>query len=151
MAGLGYSVSFENVSPTAAVQDIWEGLTGGTTAITLNRIQMSWQRTTQETLRYGLLLRSTAGSGGTTVTARPLQGKNTTASGVTWNRTVTTPGTAGNFFDAWSWNIVVPFDLVLGKAELEIEIPAGTRFAFALLGAPGGAYAAASSIEYSER
>lgn len=151
MAGLSYSVNFENVTVSAAVQDIWEGLTGGTTAITLHRIGMSWQRTTQENVRYQLLLRSTAGSGGSSVTARALQGKNTTASGVTWNRTVTTPGTAGNVLDSWDWNIVVPFDQVMGKSDLEIEIPAGTRFAFALLGAPGGAYAAASSIVYSER
>ena len=151
MAGLTYSVNFENVAISAGVQDIWEGLTGGTTAITIHRIGLSWQRTTQEPVRYQLLLRSTAGSGGSSVTPRPAQGKNTTASGVTWNRTVTTPGTAGNVLDSWNWNIVVPFDNLLGKPELEYEIPAGTRFAFALLGAPGGAYNAASSIIYSER
>ena len=151
MSGMTYSAVFENVSVTAAVQDIWEGLTGGTTAITLHRIKLSWQRTTQENLRYQLLVRSTAGSGGTGVTARATQVKNTTASGVTWNRTVTTPGTAGNILDADGWNLVVPYDSVYGKSELEIEIPAGTRFALALLNAPGGAYSATSTIVYSER
>lgn len=151
MSGLGYSASFENVTISAGVQDLWEGLTNSSTTITIQRIQISWQRTTQENVRYGLLIRSSGGSGGSAVTARALQNKNSTASGVSFNRTVTTPGSAGNYFDAWDWNLTIPFDYVLGKTDLEIEIPVGTRFAVALLGAPAGAYAAASSIMYTER
>ena len=151
MAGLGYTSSFENVTVTAAVQDLFEGVTSGTTVITLDRIELQFARTTQENIRLALLTRSTAGSGGTAVTARPQIPRNTVASGVTWNRTVTTPGTAGNTYAAWAWNLVVPFDYVMGADNLKIEIGAGQRFALALLGAPGGAYAAASTIWYTER
>lgn len=150
MPGRRYTVGFENIAVAAAV-DLLEGLTPAGNVITLQRLEASSNATALEQLRLALLLRTTAGSGGSSVTPRSDPG-NTVASAVTWNRTVTTPGNAGNaLHPGWRWGQVWNFDYVLGKAELEIDIPAGTRFAFALLGAPGASRDMSAAITYIER
>ena len=150
MAGLRYTASFESVSVSAAV-DLLELLTPAGKVITLQRLEVTSMHTAYEPLRLALLLRTTAGTGGTALTPRADPG-NTIASAVTVNRTVTTPGTAGNILNQWSgWGQVFPFDYVLGKSELEIEIPTSTRVALALLNAPGGARNLGASITWIER
>lgn len=151
MSGLNYSVGFENVAVSTVV-DLLEGLTPSGNVITIHRIEFSDDATSLEQLRVQLLLRSTAGSGGTSVTPRAKSPLNSRASAVTWNRTVTTPGTAGNALtQGWRWGQVWNFDYVLGKPQLEIEIPSATRFALALLNAPTASKNFSVEIDYEER
>ena len=151
MSGLMYTVGFESIA-VSAVADLLEGLTATGNPITIHRVEVSDDAIALEQLRLQLLIRTTAGSGGTSVTARAKSPLNSRASATTWNRTVTTPGTAGNpLHNGWRWGQVWNFDYVLGKSELVIEIPAATRFAFALLAAPGSAKSVSASIDYEER
>lgn len=146
---LGYSVTFDPVSVSAAV-DLLEGLTAAGRPAKINRVKMASNYTSLEQLRWALLIRTSAGTGGSAATPRPLNPNNTTSPVTTFNRTVTTPGTAGNIWDQGYWGQVYEFDMVLGKPSLEIEIPASTRFALALLTAPGAARTMNGTIYFEE-
>lgn len=150
MSGLTYVASFQNVSLSNAAQDLLEGLTSADTPITIHRIEASFATINQANTYFQLLTRSTAGSGGTGVTPVASQRRNTISADTVFNRTVTTPGTLGVVINGWHWNVVAPFDLLLGKSDLEIEIPAATRFSFGLMAAVG-TLATSCSITFTER
>lgn len=150
MSGLNYTALFENQS-VSAVQDLLEILTSADTPISVHRIQASAGVTTQEICRVILLTRTTAGSGGSSVTPVATNRRNTLAADATANRQVTTPGTGGVNLHAWQWNLVMPLDIVLGKEDLVIEIPAATRIGLNLASAPGGARSLSGEVEWSER
>ncbi len=151
MSGLMYTVGFENQS-VSAIQDLIEGVTSSACPITIHRVEVSSDATALEQLRLQLLLRTTAGSGGSSITPRAKGPKNSVSAASSFNRNVTTPGTAGNpLHHGWRWGQIWNFDYVFGKAELVIEIPASTRFALALLNAPGSARAMSASIDFEER
>jgi hypothetical protein len=150
MSGLTYVASFQNQTLTNAAQDLLEGVTSADTPITIHRIEASFGTINQANTYFQLLIRSTAGSGGSAVTPAVSQRRNTLAADTVFNRQVTTPGTAGVVINGWQWNVVAPFDALLGKPDLEIEIPAATRFAF-FLAAAVGTLATSCSITFTER
>lgn len=150
MSSLNYTALFENQS-VSATQDLLELLTSADTPISIHRLQLSAGVTTQEICRVILQLRTTAGSGGSAVTPVATNRRNTLAADVVANRQVTTPGTGGAQLHAWQWNLVMPLDIVLGKEDLVIEIPAATRVGFSLASAPGGARSMSGEVEWGER
>lgn len=150
MSGLCYSASFENQS-VSAVQDLLELVASADTPFTIHRIQLSCGVTTQEICRVQLLMRTTAGTGGSAVTPNATNRRNTLAADTAVARQVTTPGTAGVVLHAWQWNLVMPLDIVLGKNQLEIDIAAPLRVALNLASAPSGARNMSGVIEFEER
>lgn len=150
MSGLTYTANVAHQTLTNAAQDLLEGLTSADTPITIHRVELSFATINQANTYFAILIRSTAGSGGSAVTPRATQRRNTLAADTAFNRQVTTPGTAGDVLGHWDWNVVAPFDQLYGKPDLEIEIPAATRFALALLSAVG-TLAFSATLSFTER
>jgi len=149
MNSLSYSASFENISVSAA-QDLLEISAGSGVPLTINRVEVSWDGTTQEVCRLRLIRRSDAGSGGSAVTARALNGRNTVASAAAIQRNVTTPGTAGDVLWTTQQNLVVPVDELFGLDQLRIVVPAGARLGLNLVNAPAAARNCSVTVFYSE-
>lgn len=150
MSGLTYTANVNHQTLTNAAQDLLEGLTSADTPITIHRVELSFATINQANAYFALVTRTTAGSGGSAVTAVATQRRNTIAADTTFNRQVTTPGTLGAVMNGWDWNVVAPFDELFGKPDLEIEIPAATRFSLALLSAVG-TLAYSATITFTER
>jgi hypothetical protein len=150
MSGLTYTANVTHQTLTNAAQDLLEGLTSADTPITIHRIEISFATINQANTYFQLLIRSSAGSGGSAVTAAATQRRNTIGADTAFQRQVTTPGTAGAVLNGWDWNVVAPFDTVFGKPDLEIEIPAATRFALNLSAAVG-TIAYSATITFTER
>lgn len=149
MAGLSYTAQFENVS-ISATQDIMEITAASGVPLLIHRIELSWGVTAQEICRLQLLRRTTAGSGGSAVTPKPKNTRNTVAAACTVNRNVTTPGSAGDVLWAFQQNLVVPVDELFGLDEIKIEVPGGGRIGLNLASAPAAARNASCTIFFTE-
>lgn len=142
LPGLSYSAQFENVSVTAAAQDIFELVCPAGRAAYIWQIDLTCGVTAQEVGRLQLIKRTTTGSGGAAITPRALNRYNTVASAMTsFTRTVTAPGTGTDVYAARQWNIVVPFEFGPRTPDAAggILVPAGERIALHIPAALGGA------------
>ena len=153
--GLMYTVNFDTVSVTNAAQDIWELVAGATTGILIHSIRLTFVPTITSGIpqdvraQLRMLARSTTGSGGTAVTPRPVNPRNTVAAVTTTTRTVTTPGTAGNVWSAEQISIVLPYERIYTPAQ-RIFVPAATRFCINLEAGLGAAFNASSELYIEE-
>lgn len=153
--GLIYTTNFDNVSITAAAQDIWEFVCGAAVACLIHSIKVTFVPTITSGVaqdaraQLRTLVRSTTGSGGTAVTPRAVNPRNTVAAATTTTRTVTTPGTAGNVWSAEQVSIIVPYERIF-TPDQRILVPSGTRFALNLEASLGGAFNASSEIYFEE-
>ena len=157
--GLMYTAQFSNVSVTNAVQDIWQV----TAAVTASVLIHSWRVTVVPTITSGvaqdvrinlqILNRSTAGSGGTTVTPVAVNKRNSVAAVSTWTRTVvTTQGTAGNIISGDQVSIIVPYERIY-TPDQRVVLPAaasGSYLSLFLTTAPGAAYNVSSEVYFEE-
>ncbi len=152
--GLMYKTSADNVSLTAAAQDIWEFVAGATVGVLIHSIRLTVVPTitsgVAQDVRMQLrqLVRSTTGSGGAAVTPRATNPRNTLAAATTTTRTVTTPGTAGNVWDADEVSVIVPYERIYTPAQ-RIFVPAATRWCLNLE-ASIGTLAFSSTVEFEE-
>ena len=152
--GILYLSEFDNVSITNAAQDIFQIIAAAGVPVLVH----SWKLTVVPTITSGVaqdvraqlrtLVRSTAGSGGTAVTPRAVNQRNTLAAQGTYNRTVTTPGTPGNVLSAEQPSIIVPWERVF-TADQRILIPAGTNWCVNLEAGLGAAFNASFEL-YAE-
>lgn len=150
MNGLQYTAQFENVS-ISATQDIWEFTAAAGVPIVIHRIELSWGVTAQEIVRLQMLYRTgTADSGGSTVTPRAINSRNTVAAAGTYKANSTTVGTAGNIIWSYQQNLVVPVDELFGLDQLKIVVPGGIRLALNLASAPAAARNGSSTVFFSE-
>lgn len=153
--GLMYKTTFDNVSVTNAAQDIWEFVASGTVGILIHSIRLSFVPTITSGVAQDVraqvrqLVRSTTGSGGTGVTPRATNPRNTVAAATTTTRTVTTPGTAGNVWDADQFSIIVPWERIYTPAQ-RIFVPAATRWCLNLEAGLGAAYNASCTVDFEE-
>ena len=157
--GLMYTAQFSNVSVTNAVQDIWQV----TAAVTASVLIHSWRVTVVPTITSGvaqdvrinlqILNRSTAGSGGTTVTPVAVNKRNSVSAVSTWNRTVvTSQGTAGNIISGEQVSIIVPYERIY-TPDQRVVLPAaasGSYISLFLTTAPGAAYNVSSEVYFEE-
>ena len=157
--GLMYTAQFSNVSVTNAVQDIWQV----TAAVTASVLIHSWRVTVVPTITSGvaqdvrinlqILNRSTAGSGGTTVTPVAVNKRNSVSAVSTWNRTVvTSQGTAGNIISGEQVSIIVPYERIY-TPDQRVVLPAaasGSYISLFLTTAPGAAYNVSSEVYFDE-
>lgn len=157
--GLMYTAQFSNVSVTNAVQDIWQV----TAAVTASVLIHSWRVTVVPTITSGvaqdvrinlqILNRSTAGTGGTTVTPVAVNKRNSVSAVSTWNRTVvTSQGTAGNIISGDQVSIIVPYERIY-TPDQRVVLPAaasGSYISLFLTTAPGAAYNVSSEVYFEE-
>jgi hypothetical protein len=153
--GLMYYVSFDNVSITDAAQDILEIVADAGVPLLIH----SWKLTVVPTITSGVaqdvraqirwLTRSTTGTGGSAITPRAVNTRMTKAAVGTYTRTVTTPGTAGNVFDADRPSIIVPWERVFTQAQ-RIPVAGGTRFCINLEAGLGAAFNASFGMYVEE-
>ena len=157
--GLMYTAQFSNVSVTNAIQDIWQVTAGVTASVLIH----SWRVTVVPTITSGvaqdvrinlqILNRSTAGTGGTTVTPVAVNKRNSTAAVSAWNRTVvTTQGTAGNIISGEQVSIIVPYERIY-TPDQRVVLPAaasGSYISLFLTTAPGAAYNVSSEVYFEE-
>jgi hypothetical protein len=152
--GLMYKTSFDAVTLSAAAQDIWEFVAGATVGVLIHSIRLTIVPTitsgVAQDVRMQLrqAVRSTTGSGGTAVTPRATNPRNTVAAATTTTRTVTTPGTIGNVWDADQVSVIIPYERIYTPAQ-RIFVPAATRWVLNLE-ASIGALVASSTVEFEE-
>jgi hypothetical protein len=135
--GIMYKVSFDAVTLTAAAQDIIQIIAAAGVPVLIHAVK--W--TVVPTITSGVaqdvraqlrwVVESTAGSGGTAVTPRATNQRNTLAAAGTYTRTVTTPGTAGNVLSSEQVSVIVPYERIF-TPDQRILVPAGTRLALNL-------------------
>lgn len=153
--GLMYTASFDNVSITAAAQDIWEFVAAAGVSVLIH----SWKVTFVPTIVSGvaqdvraqlrILERSTTGSGGVAATPRAVNPRNSVAAATTTTRTVTTPGTAGNVKSSDQVSIIVPWERIY-TPDQRIPLSGGTRLCLNLEASLGGAFNASSEVYFEE-
>jgi hypothetical protein len=153
--GVMYKVTFDAVSITNAAQDVMEIIAAAAVPVLIHALKVTWVPTitsgVAQDLRIQLrqVVRSTTGSGGTAVTPRATNQRNTLAAAGTYTRTVTTPGTVGNALGAEQVSIIVPYERVFQQSQ-RILVPAGTRWALNLESAPGQAIVTSLEMDVEE-
>lgn len=153
--GVMYKVSFDNVSITNVAQDILEIVAAAAVPVLLHAFKLTIVPTITSGVaqdvrgQYRWLVRSTTGSGGSAITPRATNQRNTLAAAGTYTRTVTTPGTAGNVLGSEQVSTIVPYELVFTQAQ-RIIVPAGTRLCLNLEAGLGAAYNASFEADIEE-
>ena len=153
--GLMYTASFNAVSVTNAAQNIWEVIAAAGTSLLVHSIRLTFAPTivsgVAQDVRAQLNVQviTTTGTGGVAVTPTPVNKRNTLAAVTTFNRTVTTPGTAGSIYDSELVSIIVPFERIY-TPDQRIPISGGNRLALNLAAGLGTAYNASSEIYFEE-
>lgn len=153
--GLMYTASFENVSITAAAQDVWELVCAAGVGIIVHWVKLDLAPTItsgvaqDERMRLQICERSTTGTGGAAVTARGVHPRNTVAASTVATRTVTTPGTIADILWSDRASIIVPFEKIF-TPDLRIPVSGGGRLCLNLAAALSGAFNANSTICWEE-
>lgn len=148
--GLPYTVTVENITvPTnsGTAFDLVQLATSSAVPILVQRVVATAGVTTSAIQRVSLLARSTSGTGGTGVTARPLIGTAVAATTVSYN-VVTTVGTAGNIYDNQQWNEFAPYEF--NQKPGGIYVPVSGFISLYLPAAPGSTFPASFTIEFVE-
>ena len=140
--GLMYKVSFDAVTLTAAAQDVMQIIAAAGVPVLIH----AYRFTVVPTITSGVaqdvrmqlrqIVESTAGSGGTAVTPRATNQRNTVAAAGTYTRTVTTPGTAGNVLGSDEVSVIVPYERIY-TPDQRVLVPAGTRWCLNLAASIG--------------
>jgi hypothetical protein len=153
--GLMYKVSFDNQAVTNAAQDLLCIAAAAAVGILIH----AWKITFTPVITSGVaqdvraqlrtLVRSTAGSGGTGITPRATNPRNTVAAAGTYTQLRTTPGTAGNVMGSEIVSIIVPWERVFTAAQ-RIFIPAGTIWCINLEAGLGASFNTSLEMDVEE-
>lgn len=144
-----YSVPFENVTVTAAAQDVWAITTAATKQLILHAFSLTSAYTTDERVRLRLLRRTTAGTGGVAGTVVALDQGNAIAAASSMSYTVTTPGTAGAILYGWQWSQQGEL-LYLPTPEMRPVVSVSSYLALNLVAAPGASRTWSGSVTFEE-
>jgi hypothetical protein len=136
--GLMYSAAITNVSSGTAAVDILVIGTSSTVPILLHELRMTSAGTTDTRLSLQVIRRTAAPTGGTGVTPRPLNLRNTVASTATVTSLPASNGTAGNVIESELWSVLVPYSRIYTPDE-RIIIPVSAWLALTFATAPGSA------------
>ena len=144
-----YSAPFENVSLTDAAQDILFLQTTANVAILIHELILTSDVTTDVRARLKLLLRTTAGSGGTGITPAAVDQRNTRAAVTTVTRMRTTLGAAGVELDAERWSMMTPFSR-LYTPESRVKIAHSGFIGVELVAGTGAARNVSGKVVFEE-
>ena len=153
--GLMYTASFNNVAVTNAAQNIWEIIAAAGTSLLIHSIRLTFAPTIVSGVaqdvraQMNVQIITSTGTGGVAVTPAAINPRNTVAAVTTFNRTVTTPGTASTVKDSELVSIIVPFERIY-TPDQRIPISGGGRLALNLAAGLGTSYNASSEIYFEE-
>lgn len=153
--GLVYTAQFDNVSITAASQDVWEMVAAAGVSLIVHWIRLTFGPTItsgvaqDERARLQIVERSTTGSGGSAVTPAGSHPRNSVAAATTTTRTVTTPGTIGDIRWSDRLSIITPIE-ILFTPDMRQPIQGGGRLCLFLVAALSGAFNANSTVCFEE-
>lgn len=147
--GLMYSAAFENATVTDAAQDLLFLATSSSVPLLIHSIRISAGVTTDVRARIQLIRRSTAGSGGTGITAQELFGRNTVSAATTCTHSRTTPGTAGDVLAAEQWSLLVPFEF-LPTPEMRVQVPVSGFIGLHLVAGTGASRSMSGQVIFEE-
>jgi hypothetical protein len=153
--GLVYTASFQNVSVTNVAQNLWEIICAAATSILVHSIRVTFTPTitsgVAQDVRAQLNIQTitTTGTGGSAVTPRALNRRNTVAAVTTTNQLVTAVGTLGVIMDSENVSIIVPFERIY-TPDQRIPVGGGARLAVNLSAGLGATYQASSEIYFEE-
>lgn len=153
--GLVYTASFSNVTVTNAAQNLWELIAAAGVSLLIHSIRLTFTPTitsgVAQDVRALLNIQtiSTTGTGGTAITPRALNRRNTIAAVTTANSLVTTPGSLSVIMDSENVSIIVPFERIY-TPDQRIPISGGARLAVNLSAGLGASYNASSEIYFEE-
>jgi hypothetical protein len=153
--GLMYTASCSAVSVTNAAQNLWELIAAAGVSILVHSIRITWSPTitsgVAQDVRAQLNIQTitTTGTGGSAVTPRAVNRRNTLAAVTTVNNLVTTPGTLGVIMDSELASIIVPFERIY-TPDQRIPISGGNRLAVNLGAGLGTTYPMSSEIYFEE-
>lgn len=149
MNGLKYQAGFENVTLTDAAQDIIFLATSSSVPILVHSIRLTAGVTTDVRARMQIVRRSTAGSGGSSITVSKLHGRNTVTAATTATYLRTTPGTVGDVVHGEQWSLLVPFDYT-PVPEGRIHVPVSGFIGLHLVAGTGASRVISGSITFEE-
>jgi len=159
--GLIYTASFQGVTVTNAIQDIFEFIGSANCATVIHSWRVEFTPTitsgVAQDVRLNLQIcrRSTTGSGGAAVTPKPVNPRNTVAALTTVNRTVvTTQGTIQDILWGGNPSVIVPFERIY-TPDQRIDLPASggsanNRLCLFLAAAPGQSFVASGEVYLEE-
>ena len=147
--GLMYSANISGVSSGTAATDVLVLGTSSAVPVLIHEIRMTSAATTDVRLNLQICRRSTAPTGGTTVTARALNSRNTVAAATTVTSLPATPGTIGNILEAEQWSVLVPYSRIYTPDE-RIYIPISGFLALFFATAPGSASTISADVFFEE-
>ena len=119
MAGQGLMYNFSmpaTASGTAAVDVMVLGTTASVPAL-VHEIRLTAAQTVDTRINLQVCRRTAAPTGGTTVTGKPLNKRNTVAAASTFTYLDTTPGTIGDILENEQWSELVPFSRIYTPDE----------------------------------
>ena len=152
--GLMYTAAFSGASLTNAAQNIWEIIPSSSVGILIHSWRLEFSPTivsgVAQDVRPQLAIQTitTTGTGGSAVTPQPVNQRNTVSATATFNKLVTTPGTAGVVMSAHFPSVIVPWELVY-TPDQRIPVAAGKRLALNLA-AGIGAFTISGYVYYEE-
>lgn len=144
-----YTAAFENIALTDAAQDILFLQTTANVPIRIHEFLLTSDVTTDVRARLQIMLRTTAGSGGTGITPRAVSERNTRAAATTVTYMRTTVGTPGNVLDADRWSLLVPFQR-LYTPETRLQINHSSFLALALVAGTGASRNLSGKVVFEE-
>ena len=159
--GLIYTASFQGVSVTNAIQDIFEFAASANCSTVVHSWRLEFTPTivsgVAQDVRLNLQIvrRSTSGTGGVAVTPKPENPRNSVAALAVVNRTVvTTQGTIQDILYGGNPSVLVPWERVY-TADQRIVLPTSggstqNRISLFLAAAPGQAFVTSGEVVFEE-
>ena len=134
-SGRVYTAVFEDVT-VAAAQDLFNLLANTNVSFQVHWVKLMQRTlTASETVRIKYQRGTTAGSGGTTATVRPLADLGLPTADTTVDINDTTQGTPGVVIDMDGWNLINPY-IWMPTPMTQMGIPGGGRLIVELEDAP---------------
>ena len=147
--GLLYTATLNNTSSGTSVTDVLVLETSATVPILIHEWRMTSAATVDTRLVAQILRRTTAHTGGTTITPRPLNSRNTLAAATGVFGVDTTPGTAGVIIESELWSVLVPYSRIYTPDE-RIYVPISGFLALSFTTAPGSAVNLSADVFFEE-
>jgi hypothetical protein len=133
-----YTASISNVSSGTAATDILVLGTSSAVKVLLHEVRLTSAGTTDVRLPIQLLRRTAGPTGGTGVTSRPLNSRNTVAALSTVTSLPSSVGTGGNVIETEIWSTLVPYSRIWTPDERPL-VDVSSWFAMFFPVAPGTA------------
>lgn len=147
--GLMYTAQITNVSSGTAAVDVLVIGTSASVPVLIHEWRVTSNAVADARLSLQVIRRSGAPTGGTAVTPRALNPRNTVAAASTVTSLPSSNGTPGNVLDPELWSVLVPYSRIYTPDE-RIYIPVSSWVALTFATAPGSAVNISASVYFEE-